>query len=96
MQDKGKDIKASSHRGKSERHKLFWNIVFLIAAIVYTISPMDIIPDILGPLGFTDDIFLWAVIVGASLFKWLRKGKSREFDDRGGFRNGRRNGGPQR
>lgn len=58
---------------KNTKRKLVWNIIFLIAAIVYTISPMDIIPDFLGPLGFIDDIFLWVVIVGFEVFKRLYK-----------------------
>ena len=27
----------------------------LIAAIIYVLSPIDIIPDFLGPLGYSDD-----------------------------------------
>jgi uncharacterized membrane protein YkvA (DUF1232 family) len=67
-----KDQNSKDH-GKSERHQLLWNIIFLIAAIIYTISPMDIIPDVLGPLGFTDDLFLWIVIVGMGLYQRSRK-----------------------
>jgi uncharacterized membrane protein YkvA (DUF1232 family) len=36
-----------------------------IVAIVYTISPIDLIPELfLGPLGFADDIGLWGILVG--------------------------------
>jgi uncharacterized membrane protein YkvA (DUF1232 family) len=78
MQTKDPDTASGRSREKAERRRLFWSIVFLVAAIVYTLSPMDIIPDVLGPLGFTDDIILWAVIVGSGLLKRLgRRSKSR-------------------
>ena len=46
-----------------------------IAAVVYTLAPIDLIPEIvLGPLGFVDDIGLWGIL--AILFareqrRWL-------------------------
>jgi len=46
-----------------------------IAAVVYTVAPIDLIPEIvLGPLGFVDDIGLWSIL--AILFareqrRWL-------------------------
>jgi uncharacterized membrane protein YkvA (DUF1232 family) len=46
-----------------------------IAAVVYTISPIDLIPElVLGPLGFADDLGLWGIV--ALLFarergRWL-------------------------
>ncbi len=36
--------------------------VVAIAAVAYTFSPIDLIPElVLGPLGFADDIGVWAV-----------------------------------
>jgi uncharacterized membrane protein YkvA (DUF1232 family) len=35
--------------------------VFLIACLVYLVAPIDLIPDLLGPLGWVDDIFALAV-----------------------------------
>lgn len=33
-----------------------------IAAVVYTVAPIDLIPELLlGPLGLTDDLGLWGV-----------------------------------
>lgn len=33
-----------------------------IAAVVYTVVPVDFIPElVLGPLGFADDLGLWAI-----------------------------------
>ncbi len=38
--------------------------VVAIAAVAYTFSPIDLIPElVLGPLGFADDIGVWAVFV---------------------------------
>ena len=36
--------------------------VAAIAAVVYTFVPIDLIPElVLGPLGFADDIGMWAI-----------------------------------
>lgn len=36
--------------------------IVAIAAIVYTVVPIDLIPElILGPLGFVDDIGVWGI-----------------------------------
>ncbi|WP_243075906.1 YkvA family protein [Microbacterium sp. SS28] len=41
--------------------------VVAIAAVVYTFSPIDLIPElVLGPLGFADDIGIWGIF--AALF----------------------------
>ncbi len=39
------------------KRRFFLSLIFLVAGIIYTISPIDIIPDILGPIGWIDDIF---------------------------------------
>jgi uncharacterized membrane protein YkvA (DUF1232 family) len=31
-------------------------VIFLITGIIYAIYPLDIIPDILGPMGWVDDM----------------------------------------
>lgn len=36
--------------------------VFLVMAIIYSIWPIDIIPDILGPVGWVDDVAVWIVV----------------------------------
>ncbi len=34
-----------------------------IAALIYTISPIDLIPELVfGPLGIADDIGLWGIV----------------------------------
>jgi uncharacterized membrane protein YkvA (DUF1232 family) len=45
--------------------KLPWKAVAaLAAAVVYVVSPFDLIPDFLGPLGYTDDILVVALTWG--------------------------------
>ncbi|MGC4000019.1 MAG: DUF1232 domain-containing protein [Anaeromyxobacter sp.] len=36
----------------------------VVAAVVYVVSPVDLIPDFLGPLGLTDDLVALAVTWG--------------------------------
>lgn len=49
-----------------------------IAAIVYTLSPIDLIPEIvLGPLGLVDDMGIWgilAVLFAREQRRWLAGG----------------------
>ncbi len=43
-------------------------VLIAIAAIVYGVSPIDVIPELLtGPLGFADDL---AVLAGAGFAIW--------------------------
>jgi uncharacterized membrane protein YkvA (DUF1232 family) len=48
---------------KQRRHRVAattW--VAAIAAVVYQVAPIDLIPELaLGPLGFVDDIGLWGI-----------------------------------
>ncbi len=45
--------------------KLPWKAVAaLAAAVVYVLSPFDLVPDLLGPLGFTDDLVVVALTWG--------------------------------
>ena len=45
--------------------KLPWKAVAaLTAALIYVVTPFDLIPDFLGPLGFTDDILVVALTWG--------------------------------
>lgn len=37
------------------------SIVFLAAALAYVISPLDLIPDVLVPVGWTDDLLVLAI-----------------------------------
>lgn len=60
--------------GKAEKRRLFWRIVFLLAAVIYTVSPIDLIPDLLGPLGWVDDIGLWLALLLVEGYRFWRKG----------------------
>jgi uncharacterized membrane protein YkvA (DUF1232 family) len=41
-----------------------WSIVAAIGTILYTISPIDLIPELfVGPLGYIDDLGLWGVLL---------------------------------
>lgn len=45
--------------------KVPWKAVAaLAAAVVYVISPLDLVPDLLVPLGFTDDVLVVALTWG--------------------------------
>lgn len=37
--------------------------MLIVGALLYFISPIDVIPDILGPLGFSDDIAVVAMVL---------------------------------
>ena len=46
-------------------HKLSpWTYVATIATVLYTIWPLDILPDyLLGPVGMIDDLGFWGVLL---------------------------------
>jgi uncharacterized membrane protein YkvA (DUF1232 family) len=45
--------------------KLPWKAVAAVAAaVIYVVSPFDLIPDFLGPIGFTDDVLVVALTWG--------------------------------
>ena len=39
-------------------------VAALVAAVLYVVSPLDLIPDLLVPLGFTDDVLALALTWG--------------------------------
>ena len=46
-------------------YKVGWRAVAAVAAAaLYVVSPIDLVPDFLGPLGFTDDAMVVAMIWG--------------------------------
>lgn len=58
---------------RAKKRRLFLRIVFLLGAIVYAISPIDLIPDVLGPLGWVDDIGLWLALLLVEGYRFWRK-----------------------
>ena len=59
----------------SNRRRTIAAVLVGVAALIYGISPVDIIPELIaGPLGLTDDL---AVLVGAGVGIWkLLSGRS--------------------
>jgi len=49
---------------KNREHRIApTTAVAAIAAVIYTFAPIDLIPELLlGPLGFVDDIGVWAIL----------------------------------
>ncbi len=52
--------------------KLF-SIILIIIAIVYDISPADVIPDIIPFAGLFDDFFVTLLIIINIFLKWRKK-----------------------
>lgn len=61
--DKGGLVSVPKTSGLPLGVHLFLAVIFFMGAIVYTVSPIDFIPDVLGPIGWTDDIMVWAVAI---------------------------------
>ena len=61
----------------SARKKFYSSIVLLIIAIIYLISPIDLIPDV-PPVGFVDDILLLMVSTLYSGYSYHKLKRERE------------------
>ncbi len=62
---------------KAAKRKFILSLTLLVGGIIYVLFPMDIIPDILGPLGWMDDLgLLLAACANAAIS--YRKMKKRE------------------
>jgi len=59
---------------KAARKRLIFSLILLAAGLVYAVYPMDIIPDILGPIGWVDDIGL---LLATCLYSVYSYGKVR-------------------
>lgn len=58
----------------ASKKRLILSLILLLAGIVYAIFPMDIIPDLLGPIGWVDDIgLLLAACLYAAYSYWKNK-----------------------
>jgi uncharacterized membrane protein YkvA (DUF1232 family) len=67
-----KQVKLGFEMVKDYKQKKYRNvpwkaIAMIVAGLLYFLSPFDLIPDFLGPIGFTDD-----AVVLAFVFKSLR------------------------
>jgi uncharacterized membrane protein YkvA (DUF1232 family) len=71
-----KQIDASPQTAK---RRFIVSLVLLVAGIIYTLFPLDIIPDILGPIGWVDDMgVLLAVFLNAANAYRRMKRRDRE------------------
>ena len=54
----------------SGQHRLSaWSIAATIVTILYTVSPIDLVPELfVGPLGYIDDLGLWGVLL--AILRW--------------------------
>lgn len=49
-------------------HKLATSTwVMAVVTVVYTVSPIDFIPDVFLPLGLADDLGMWAILFGLAV-----------------------------
>ena len=48
------------------------SIVFVIISILYTVSPIDLVPDVIPVLGWLDDLLAWGVTALVSGVATLR------------------------
>lgn len=54
-----------------------WNVVGIIAAVIYIVSPIDLIPEVFfGPFGFADDLI--ALIIAVKKFLQLLNPPSKD------------------
>jgi uncharacterized membrane protein YkvA (DUF1232 family) len=68
---------------KAAKRKFILSLTLLVGGIVYTLFPMDFIPDILGPLGWIDDLgLLLAACANAAISYRTMKHKERQGDTR--------------
>ena len=57
----------------SAKKKFILSMVLLLGGILYTLWPIDIIPDILGPVGWIDDISILLVTFLYAAYSYYRK-----------------------
>lgn len=66
--------RSASTNGKPSRGRTIFSVILFVLAILYDISPIDIIPDI-PVVGWTDDFFLTAT-TALNLIETLSRGNS--------------------
>lgn len=60
---------------QTAKRRFFLSIIFLCAGVIYTISPIDFIPDFLGPIGWIDDIsvLIMTALLSAQTYYKMKK-----------------------
>lgn len=46
-----------------DKNVSFWKKALIVFGVIYLLSPVDLIPAVIFPFGFMDDIILWAWIL---------------------------------
>ncbi len=57
----------------SAKKKFILSLVLLLGGILYTLWPIDIIPDFLGPIGWIDDISILLTTFLYAAYSYYRK-----------------------
>jgi len=60
---------------RTAKRKFTLSLILLLGGIIYALFPIDIIPDILGPIGWIDDLglLLAACIHAANSYRKMKK-----------------------
>ena len=69
-------MKKADHPLKAAKRKFIFSVILLVGGIVYTLFPMDIIPDILGPVGWIDDLGLLLAACANAAISYRKMKKS--------------------
>lgn len=63
------------------------SLVYIVGAIIYFVNPIDVIPDVLGAIGFIDDAAVAAAVIRAvqaqldAFREWEERGSMEELPD---------------
>lgn len=57
---------------RSAKHRLWLAMALLGVGVLYALFPIDLIPDILGPIGWVDDIGILAIGFLTALVSYYR------------------------
>lgn len=60
------------------KKKFYGSLVLLVLSIIYLISPIDLIPDILPPVTYIDDLVILGISCLSSWFSYRKLRKERE------------------
>jgi uncharacterized membrane protein YkvA (DUF1232 family) len=68
---------------RPEKRRLTISLILLLGSVIYAIFPVDIIPDLLGPIGWVDDIgFLLSACLNSAYSYYLLKKKTQKGSER--------------
>ena len=70
-------MKKADNSIRTAKRKFILSVTLLVGGIIYALFPMDVIPDILGPIGWIDDLGLLLATCANTAISY-RKMKKRE------------------